>query len=705
MPEVTMPNGDLVAFPDDMPKERIAGLIATKFPEVKEKAKFGSAQYIKEVGQGLKEGAKTGTTFGSNDELQAGIAAGFVGLQNLLGMDTGGLKAGEAYDQALSDFRAQNKQAKATSPAASLIGELGGAITTGSGLMKAAPAMMKGNAGGTALQGAISGGLRGAGGGVASGGLYGFGTGEGGASSRLGNAALVGSMGGVLGGAAGAATGALSNSLANRAARILEIKRSAQTPTPPPMSGAAVASGPVANQSNAIARVVEKLRKDYPDEAQFQAVIQKLQNGEVTLAELGGEATQDLALGAAQYPSGKAVVNEFFNGVPPEAGAAPQGGAIQAARENVTNSIEKNISGNTDFLGTLDDIVKKGQAKAKPLYEKANTQIIPQSRVTSAPEVMQAIQSARKNFPSELEGFPDNSVKVLDYAKRVLDDEINAAQRAGQGNFARARTEVKNALLNEIDSQVPDYAKARATAGDYLTHKSAMELGRAFKGNSKQIARDFKKLGDTEKEAYLVGVVDNVREMADKVRDNGNAYNKIFGTPETKAKLKAVLPEKQFKQLSDDLWASDRIYNLKNKVLGNSTTASKQLSAQEFASADNAVLQQLASGRPVAAGITGATQWIKKAFDGLSDKDAGEVARILTAKDETAKLKIIRQIADKIDPKAAAKTLPESKQLQTYFQIQDMIKPYRGGGLAGSAGALASQPLQIRVGTQPVEKE
>ena len=33
MPNVTMPNGDIVAFPDDMPKETIRGLIAKKFPD------------------------------------------------------------------------------------------------------------------------------------------------------------------------------------------------------------------------------------------------------------------------------------------------------------------------------------------------------------------------------------------------------------------------------------------------------------------------------------------------------------------------------------------------------------------------------------------------------------------------------------------------------------------------------------------------
>jgi hypothetical protein len=34
MPIVEMPNGDRVQFPDDMPKEQIRSMIATKFPEL-----------------------------------------------------------------------------------------------------------------------------------------------------------------------------------------------------------------------------------------------------------------------------------------------------------------------------------------------------------------------------------------------------------------------------------------------------------------------------------------------------------------------------------------------------------------------------------------------------------------------------------------------------------------------------------------------
>ena len=34
MPDVIMPNGDIVSFPDDMPQEQIKSLIVGKFPEL-----------------------------------------------------------------------------------------------------------------------------------------------------------------------------------------------------------------------------------------------------------------------------------------------------------------------------------------------------------------------------------------------------------------------------------------------------------------------------------------------------------------------------------------------------------------------------------------------------------------------------------------------------------------------------------------------
>lgn len=107
-------------------------------------------------------GARQGVTFGFGDEINAGVRAGMDWL--------GGENFGEAYDQRLAHERGLLEQVRGENPAASLGGEITGAIL---------PSLLTG--GTTSLVGA---GVRGAAGGAA----YGFGEGEGGAEDRARNA-------------------------------------------------------------------------------------------------------------------------------------------------------------------------------------------------------------------------------------------------------------------------------------------------------------------------------------------------------------------------------------------------------------------------------------------------------------------------------------------------------------------------------------
>jgi len=143
-------------------------------------------KYANEAIQGGWEGVKEGSTFGFGDELQAAIAAGNVGIQNALGVNTGGLTAGPAYNQALTQLR-QEKQAEQTAaPVASLSGNIAGGLTTGSLFgLGAAPTSL----GKAAAQGATAGGA------------YGFGSGEGGVANRALEAVKGAAVGGALGGA------------------------------------------------------------------------------------------------------------------------------------------------------------------------------------------------------------------------------------------------------------------------------------------------------------------------------------------------------------------------------------------------------------------------------------------------------------------------------------------------------------------------
>jgi len=162
------------------------------------------------------QGIKQGATLGFGDELQAAIAAGTVGLNNLVTGDNS-LPMGQAYDQALSDFRGLNKQAE-QSPLAYYGGQLAGGLAGGLGASSALSrlGLASGGAatatGATGLPGALINigkqGIKGATSGALGGAAYGFGTGEG-IDNRISQAQDMGATGALFGGAVGAAIPAL----------------------------------------------------------------------------------------------------------------------------------------------------------------------------------------------------------------------------------------------------------------------------------------------------------------------------------------------------------------------------------------------------------------------------------------------------------------------------------------------------------------
>lgn len=190
MPIVKMPDGTQVRFPDEMPKEQIKSLIASKFPD----AVKGLSQAAPKAGRVPEEkswlrtaddavrGAADMMTFGLADEFSAKMG-------DLTGI---GGQSGN-YDANLEAQRARD----AEGGGARLTGQLAGAL------------VMPG-AGARTVGGAV---LQGAGQGAA----YGFGSGEGGFENRLEEGAYGGLAGGALGGAVRAATNQLGKRFARAA--------------------------------------------------------------------------------------------------------------------------------------------------------------------------------------------------------------------------------------------------------------------------------------------------------------------------------------------------------------------------------------------------------------------------------------------------------------------------------------------------------
>jgi len=602
-------------------------------------------------GGGFLEGVETfgksiprGLTFGFSDELAKPIQAGVMALRGAEDPWGEAEKLRQARLQDLSQLQEAN-------PLAGIAGEVIPAIATGAVGGALLPAGAKAYAVAKPIRAA-------AGAGAVSGGLYGAGTGEGGAIERgaqAGEYGLYGAGGGVVGGA-----------LLSRAKALLGRKRAAKglkTTGQDVLQEVAERAEevlPVEGADKAFGKVAKALKQDLG--ADYDDVLNAYKAGDASLAELNQSRTRTLAQGAAQYSGGKAKAQEFFD---------PK---VAGSYERVMKTVRENVSGVDSYHTTADDLLAAGRAKAAPLYDEAYESTIANTDILKTPEIQDALNKAYKQYPTELSDAAPDSIKALDYAKRVLDDDINKAQRAGEGNFARSRVNVKNSLLNEMDAASPAYKKARAEAGDYLQINNAMEQGRkALKTDSELLAKEFKELTDPEKQAYQIGMGKAIRDEVGKVAEGANPHRRILGSPEKKARISSVLSPTQYKKLESGLMAEDRLFKMRNEVLGGSPTAGKQEAKNLIATTTQGVDDIMQIPRKTM--IAGLRQF----FDGLNDNTASKVSEILYETDPIKKLEILNKIGLSKDF-----TPQEAKIVKkTYFDAADQFDVMRTMGAVG----------------------
>lgn len=207
MPDIKMPNGDIVRFPDDMPKEEIRAKIASKFPELAsqqpeepaapQEPEKGWLQTAREKTGDITSGIVQGLTANFGDEITAGALAPAEMIAR--GASGKGWGIGDAYNSALSKERDQNRISEQRTPIGNTIGQIGGGLALGGGAAKGGLTLLNAGVKPTAMN--LIG--RGAAEGAAYGGLYGAGAGEG-LEDRATQAAFGAGIGGIFGGAGGA---------------------------------------------------------------------------------------------------------------------------------------------------------------------------------------------------------------------------------------------------------------------------------------------------------------------------------------------------------------------------------------------------------------------------------------------------------------------------------------------------------------------
>lgn len=355
-------------------------------------------------------------------------------------------------------------------------------------------------------------------------------------------------------------------------------------------------------------------------------------------------------------------------------------------------------------------------AAVKPLYDEAYKQEIGESTLNSFrgdPIISRSLNKVRNatEYKKDLQGVPDTSIKVLDLAKRDLDDQVDVALRAGERDKARRLSEARDRLVKATDAAAGEsYKRARS---EY--QRLSKELVEPLENGSVGILA---KIKGPAMVRQVAKVMDDVLANPNAVKGLRVALTNQQG-PESWNKLVKLSLAKQFDKAAKETQGGD-VVNLAGKfrqaVVGTPSRAkamdealdpsvrpvfddlmeSLQLIAREARSrggSDTAFNQEITKlqkgGAFTSLGrfVTAPAKTIREALDGkVLEKNSVALAEALT---DPAKLKVLKELR---------KMRPSTERALAILGVagigQSVIEPTVDSALKKRPNAIPQSPQQ-----------
>lgn len=608
------------------------------------------------------EGLSQGLTFGFSDELIAGAKA---------------LGSGD-YAKEIEGERARMAFNKETSPNASMAGEVVGALGMGMGMGRSGLSIMDRMRLASLPRRAAAGVVEGA----AYGGSYGAGYGEG-MEGKASGARQGAMFGGAIGGAV-------------------------------PMVGAGVrgaynaASDQVAPFVNAIRRpMVEAERRSADMAARTPVPISPWD--EAATARNGQQLLNVDRMGEGGRAIARSVANQN-----PEARAALERVAsdrFASQGPRAQSLIDRLMGGQVDDVAIQDEIRDVARRANAPRYRRAydegeNLRMTPEmERLTSSPAVVaamkkvatgkgqdRAVAEGAGSFNPGVNVTPDGRIlfqsrggsnnafpnlQFWDYVKRELDDTAGSLRRSGANGEAGAIEQITRQLREQLDSQVPSYQAARQGAARFFEAEDALEAGKKFVTQQKDVRRALSAMGRFTPEelmAFRTGFAAELRAQIGATRDRSNVVDKLFGTQQSRDKIRAALGQQGYAEFETFTRMETLMDRLRGAVDGNSTTA-RQLAELGLGATAGAY-----SGGDLQSALTGAVlvRYLSKAGGWAAQR---------------ANQRVMTRIADILvsdDPQALARGAQELARTQRSREaVRQFNLAIERAGLAPAASQLA----------------
>ena len=315
--------------------------------------------------------------------------------------------------------------------------------------------------------------------------------------------------------------------------------------------------------------------------------------------------------------------------------AADRGGAITETAERatgVTRSAEDELT----------DLAKRQADAAGPLYDKLRSATFPvddelQSILGRARLDLGAAQrtATRRGEPQvslrQLKQGDQLPFAAADQLKRSLWDKAQAARRKGSNNEAADLDRLRLDLVKKLDSLSPDYAKARETFAGFAELETAVDLGRsALSETSESLSKLTKEMTPSELEAFRVGAVDSLRQVAGSQAGQTRLLN-MYKEPELKGKLRAIFGN-DFREFQRMILSQEELKKLE-RVGGGSQTFKRLAQAQDQKDTFDLMQASQAATNPV-----GTLQLLQQKATqyGMPEQQRNKLARLLMLRDQPA---------------------------------------------------------------------
>lgn len=404
----------------------------------------------------------------------------------------------------------------------------------------------------------------------------------------------------------------------------------------PAVYGVGKVAGGIRNLKNKDIRAIEKM-------AGLDAS-KSVQEG-IPLIDRANEGVMDLALGTKNAdPKAAQIYADYAR--------ARQGKSLQ----NVSEGIDTHF-GNKGYSQLIEEMDAKALEAYQPAYEKAMFQKngLPK-RIDFNATIDEAdyIGKVRRTtgLKTEVRGLADNDMRVLDYAKQLMDDDINKAVNQGDNAKVRALTKLKNEFLKKIDEKNPEYAAARKIFADNKAAQDLMAQGQKIgQGSQSERAIALAKLTDQEKGYYRQGVREALlKKLNTQKSEGGNVSRKIFDY--------------------------DTMQRLKNVGLSDYDALAALAKRENIASAN---MQRLLQGSQTAEKEASLGRW----FTNPNRQAKGLIARTI----DSLYGKVVRP-----NPLEVAKMLTDPKYLAQRLQASGGISSIAGRG-AGQVGSMENKGI------------